>query len=117
MPPGPTCFDKTSYLKVNVPVELPVSRVQSQPPDQEPVFVTVQVDHTLSIGENSVSAEGLAPALNAATKGDKTTRLFLRADKKVDYGALMDVMNELRDAGYVKVALVGLATSQQAGIR
>jgi TonB system transport protein ExbD (group 1) len=102
---------------VNVPVELPVSRVHSQPPDQEPVFVTVQVDHTLSIGENSVSAEGLAPALNAATKGDKTTRLFLRADKKVDYGALMDVMNELRDAGYVKVALVGLATSQQAGMR
>ena len=102
---------------VNVPVELPVSRVQSQPPDQEPVFVTVQVDHTLSIGENSVGAEGLAAALDAATKGDKTTRLFLRADKKVDYGALMDVMNELRDAGYVKVALVGLATSQQAGMR
>ena len=102
---------------VNVPVELPVSRVQSQPPDQDPVFVTVQVDHTLSIGENSVSVEGLAPALNAATKGDKTTRLFLRADKKVDYGALMDVMNELRDAGYIKVALVGLATAQQAGMR
>ena len=102
---------------VNVPVELPVSRVQSPPPDQEPVFVTVQVNHTVSIGENSVSAEALAPALDAATKGDKTTRLFLRADKKVDYGALMEVMNELRDAGYVKVALVGLATSQQAGMR
>src|SRR5438034_670576 len=70
---------------VNVPVELPVSRVQSQPPDQEPVYVTVQVDHTLSIGENLVSAEGLGPALNAATRGDRTTRLFLRADKKVDY--------------------------------
>ena len=102
---------------VNVPVELPVSRVQSQPPDQEPVFVTVQVDHTLSIGENSISPEALGPALNTATKGDKATRLFLRADKKVDYGALMEVMNALRDAGYQKVALVGLATSQQAGIR
>jgi biopolymer transport protein ExbD len=81
------------------------------------VFVTVQLDHTLSIGETSVSAEQVGPALSAATKGDKTTRLFLRADKKVDYGALMEVMNELRDAGYLKVALVGLATSQQTGIR
>jgi biopolymer transport protein ExbD len=102
---------------VNIPVELPVSRAQSPPPESEPVFVTVQVDHTLSIGETSVSPEGVGPALGAATKGDKTTRLFLRADKKVDYGALMEVMNELRDAGYLKVALVGLATSQQAGIR
>ena len=102
---------------VNGPVELPVSRAQSPPPDAEPVFVTVQLDHTLSIGETSVSPEGVGPALSAATKGDKTTRLFLRADKKVDYGALMEVMNELRDAGYLKVALVGLATSQQAGIR
>jgi biopolymer transport protein ExbD len=102
---------------VNVPVELPISRVQSQPPDNEPVFVTVQADHTLSIGENTVSAGELGPALDAATKGDKTTRLFLRADKKVDYGALMAVMSDLRDAGYLKVALVGLATTQQTGSR
>jgi biopolymer transport protein ExbD len=102
---------------VNVPVELPVSRAQTPPPDAEPVFVTVQADHTLSIGDTPVGPQGFGSALSAATKGDKTTRLFLRADKKIDYGALMEVMNELRDAGYLKVALVGLATSQQAGGR
>jgi len=102
---------------VNVPVELPVSRAQPQPVDSDPVFVTVQLNHMLSIGETPVKPEGFAQALDAATKGDKTTRLFLRADKKVDYGALMEVMNGLRDAGYLKVALVGLATPQQAGMQ
>jgi biopolymer transport protein ExbD len=97
---------------VNVPVELPVSRAQQQPAESDPVFVTVQVDHTLSIGETPVKPGGVGQALDVATKGDKTTRLFLRADKKVDYGALMEVMSGLRDAGYLKVALVGLATSQ-----
>jgi biopolymer transport protein ExbD len=102
---------------VNVPVELPVSKAQTQPVDTDPVFVTVQLDRTLSIGDTSVRPEGLSQALNAATKGNKATRLFLRADKKVDYGALMEVMNGLRESGYVKVALVGLASSQQVGMR
>ena len=46
--------------------------------------------------------------LDAATKGDKETRIFLRADKAVPYGEVMEVMNLLRAAGYLKVALVGL---------
>ena len=52
--------------------------------------------------------EELAAALEQATKGDKQARIFLRADKVVEYGALMEVMNLLRTAGYLKVALVGL---------
>ncbi len=46
--------------------------------------------------------------LDAASKGDKEQRIFLRADKSVGYGDLMEVMNALRAAGYLKVALVGL---------
>jgi biopolymer transport protein ExbD len=50
----------------------------------------------------------LPGTLDAAAKGDKNTRIFLRADKAVPYGEMMEVMNVLRAAGYLKVALVGL---------
>jgi biopolymer transport protein ExbD len=100
---------------VNVPVDLPLSTAQPQPVDNEPVFVTVQFDHTLSVGETQVKPDDFGAALDAAAKGNKDTRIFLRADQKVDYGALMKVMNELRDAGYLKVALVGLQSSETTG--
>jgi biopolymer transport protein ExbD len=50
----------------------------------------------------------LPGTLDAAAKGDKNTRIFLRADKAVPYGEMMEVMNVLRAAGYLKVALLGL---------
>lgn len=53
-------------------------------------------------------AAQLTEALAAATKGNRDERIFLRADKTVDYGTLMDVMDHLRSAGYLKVALVTL---------
>ena len=53
-------------------------------------------------------ATSLAGALDAATGGNKDERIFLRADRTVPYGDVMQVMNDLRAAGYLKVALVGL---------
>ena len=50
----------------------------------------------------------LAATLDTATRADKNERIFLRADKAVSYGDLMEVMNLLRNAGYLKIALVGL---------
>ena len=47
-------------------------------------------------------------ALDSATRGHKDERIYLRTDKAVSYGDLMEVMNLLRNAGYLKVALVGL---------
>ena len=55
-----------------------------------------------------VARDLLRSTLDAAAKGDKDTLIFLRADKTVPYGELMEVMNLLRTAGYLKVALVGL---------
>ena len=65
-------------------------------------------DLTLALGEQPIGRESLASGLNAVTMGDKDTRIFLRADQEVAYGALMEVMNLMRKAGYLKVALVGL---------
>uniref|UniRef100_UPI00258265E0 biopolymer transporter ExbD n=1 Tax=Pseudomonas sp. TaxID=306 RepID=UPI00258265E0 len=52
----------------------------------------------------------LGPVLDAKTKGKKDTTIFFQADKSVDYGDLMEVMNALRAAGYLKIGLVGLET-------
>jgi biopolymer transport protein ExbD len=93
---------------VDVPVDLPVSTAQRQPKPDKPLYLTVKADLGLTLGETDVAREALGPALDAATGADKDKRVFLRAAKTVDYGALMDVMNALRAAGYLKVALVGL---------
>jgi TonB system transport protein ExbD (group 1) len=93
---------------VDVAVDLPRSTAQPQPRPEKPVFLTVKADLSLDLGEAQVAREALTGALQAATHGDHEQRIFLRADKAVSYGDLMDVMNALRNAGYLKVALVGL---------
>lgn len=93
---------------VDVPVDLPSANAEPQPRPAEPIYLSVKSDLGLLIGEEPVSEEGLAAALEAKTDGDREQRIFLRADKTVDYGALMNVMNELRRAGYLKIALVSL---------
>ncbi len=93
---------------VDVPVDLPASTAQPQPRPDKPLFLTIQADRTLSVGDTPVSREALAAVLDGATNGDKGARVFLRADRSVDYGALTEVMNALRAAGYLKIALVGL---------
>jgi biopolymer transport protein ExbD len=93
---------------VDIHVDLPVSTATAQSRPEKPVFVTIRKDATLAVGENSVSDSGVAAALDAVTHAGKETRLFLRADKSIAYDRLMEVMNLLRGAGYLKVALVGL---------
>ncbi len=93
---------------VDVPVDLPSSTAQPATKPDKPVFVTVKADTTLALGNDLVAKEALGTALDAATAADKDTRIFLRADKTVSYADLMGVMDALRGAGYLKVALVGL---------
>ncbi|QDL96972.1 TonB system transport protein ExbD [Rhodopseudomonas palustris] len=93
---------------VDVGVDLPASTAEPQQRPEKPVFVSLKPDLSLALGEETVSRDALVPALDAATRGNKDERIFLRADKAVSYGDLMAAMNLLRDAGYLKVALVGL---------
>src|SRR5215813_5462551 len=93
---------------VDVLVNLPTSTAEAQPRPDKPLFLTVKSDLTLALGNEPVAREALRGALERATNGDKDMRIFLRADKVVSYGELMEVMNLLRGAGYFKVALVGL---------
>jgi biopolymer transport protein ExbD len=91
---------------VNVPLDLPVSKAAARPPPEAPVVLSVAADLTLSVGDHAIGRASLGAALDTATKGDHGTRIFLRADKGLKYGDLMDVMDRLRQVGYLRVALV-----------
>ena len=95
---------------VDVNVDLPASAAQPAPRPDKPLYVTVKQDLSVSVGNETVARDAIPAALDAFTGNDKQQRVFLRADKVVDYGALMEVMNILRRAGYLKIALVGLET-------
>jgi biopolymer transport protein ExbD len=97
---------------VDVAVNLPTSSAEQQPRPPMPQFLTVKADLTLALGDQPVDRAELGPALAAATKGDTETRIFVRADKTVPYGEIMEVMNLLRAAGFLKIALVGLERAQ-----
>jgi len=92
---------------VDIGVELPATAAEPAPRPDKPVFVTVKPDLSIAVGEDVVAREALTSSLDTATRGRKGERIYLRADKAVSYGDLMDVMNTLRNAGYLKVALVG----------
>jgi biopolymer transport protein ExbD len=93
---------------VDIAVDLPTSNAQPQPRPDKPVYLTVKPDLSLSVGNETVGRGALSGVLDASTSGQKDTRIFLRADKLVPYGEVMQVMNLLRAAGYLKVALVGM---------
>jgi len=93
---------------VDVAVDLLVSTAEPQPRPDKPWFLTIKGDRSLALGDSTVAEDDIGSALDAASGNDKEQRIFLRADKQVDYGALMEVMNKLRSAGYLKIALVGL---------
>ena len=93
---------------VDVNVDLPASTAKPAERPEEPLYLTVKDDLSLNLGNDVVAREALAAAIDRQTGGKKDTRIFLRADKAVDYGHFMEIMNLLRDAGYLKIALVGL---------
>src|ERR1700748_1663102 len=99
---------------VDVNVDLPASTAQPAQRPDKPLFVTIKPDHTLNLGEQLVTREALGAALDAATSNDKTQRIFVRGDKTVSYGEVMEMMNTLRAAGYLKIALVGLEAGPPA---
>lgn len=92
---------------VSINVDLPSASATSTAPT-EPVYVTLTAGLSLSVGEQAVADGELEQALLEATGGDPEQRLFLRADEAVAYGDIMALMDRLRNAGYLKVALVGL---------
>lgn len=97
---------------VDIAVDLPASTAKPQPRPQKPIYLTVKADLSLALGDRAIGRSELAAALDRASGNDKEQRVFLRADRSIDYGDLMEAMNALRAAGYTKVVLVGLEAGQ-----
>ena len=99
---------------VDIGVDLPAANAEPSPRPDKPLLLTLKPDLSVLVDENATSRAQLGAALDQATGGDKERRVFLRADKSVSYGDLMTLMNALRSAGYLHVALVGLEASKVA---
>jgi biopolymer transport protein ExbD len=97
---------------VDIAVDLPASSADPRERPAKPVYLTLKADLSLAIGDEPIARGELARALDTATGGNKDERIFLRADRTVPYGEVMQVMNDLRAAHYLKVALVGLEMRQ-----
>jgi biopolymer transport protein ExbD len=93
---------------VDLPVDLPSSTAIPQKKPDKPLYVTIQADLAVAIGETPVKRVELIRSLDAAGEPNKDRRIFLRADRGVPYGELMDVLEILHAGGYLKVALVAL---------
>jgi biopolymer transport protein ExbD len=93
---------------VDVPVDLPSANAAPQQRPNKPIFLTIKADDTLALGDYTFAPDALSAALDAATGSNKQERIFLRANRAVPYGEVMQVLNALRAANYPKVAFVGL---------
>jgi biopolymer transport protein ExbD len=96
---------------VTVPVDLPAASSQPEPAPQNPITVSLKSDLSLMLGDTPAQREMLGARIDAITHGDKTRRIFVRADKRAPYGDVMQVLNALRAADYTRVSLVALQQS------
>ena len=92
---------------VNVTLPIAVSDPKPSPP--KPIFISIQDDGRVFIGDNESTYEGLGTALNEQIgRRDPTQeRIYIRADQGTRYGDFMQAMNSLQDSGFYSVALVG----------
>ncbi len=98
---------------VDVPVNLPTSSAEATQRPEDPVWLSLAPDLTLTLGNQPLSGADLQAGLDAQTKARRDVQVFLRADRVVPYGDLMAVLDQLRAAGYLKVALVGLQSTAE----
>jgi biopolymer transport protein ExbD len=96
---------------VNVPLDLPVGSKVATPSPLEPINISLRDNLSFYIGDNEVKKEDLINQINIITKNNKESRLFIRADKSVPYDNFVQLINMLRENGYLKVALVGLSST------
>ena len=93
---------------VDLPIDLPTSSAVAQKKPDKPTYVSIKPDLTVAVGETAVKRAELVATLDAAPDNSKDRFIFLRADKAVPYGDLMDVLEILRAGGYTRLKLVAL---------
>ncbi len=93
-------------LTFGVPVDLPQADVQQITQPDEPLIVSVTKEGEVFLQEAAVEIEGLVPRLEALTGANPDVRIYVRGDREINYGRVMEVMSLVSQAGFSKVALI-----------
>ena len=93
-------------LTTGITVDLPSTESKALPGQDEPITITMTANGELYIGENAIIKNALLVTLNAISGIEKESRIFVKADEKLPYGDVMQVMSLITNAGYTKVALL-----------
>ncbi|OPB35133.1 biopolymer transporter ExbD [Bartonella taylorii] len=95
-----------------IPVQLPsITQAPSVVQPDQPLYVTLQKDRSLYVCDNLVNQAVFTEALLKETNRNLETKILIKADSEIDYGAVVDLLNQIRTAGYTKVGLMGLQKS------
>ena len=93
-------------LTVGVPVDLPESSADSLPEDQEPLTLSINSKGEIFIQEYQVEYDKMIPKILAIAKNRTDTRIYVRGDKTLNYGRVLEIMAMLSGSGFTKVALI-----------
>jgi biopolymer transport protein TolR len=93
-------------LTVGVPVNLPETNADSLPDDNEPLTVSINAKGEIFVQDTRVGYDNLVPKLLAISKNRTDTRIYVRGDKNLNYGRVIDIMGNLSGNGFTKVALI-----------
>jgi biopolymer transport protein TolR len=93
-------------LTVGVPVDLPKTRAQALGQDREPLSVTIRRDGRLYLQNTPVAEDDLVPRLTAISNNGYDQRIFVRGDRSIDYGRIMEIMALISAAGFTHIGLV-----------
>ncbi|WKS99849.1 biopolymer transporter ExbD [Gallibacterium salpingitidis] len=93
---------------VTVPLDLPTAQAKVEPNLEKPIILSLNRERELYLGDEKVLNDNLGEEIDKLTQAKRDTVIFLQIDKTVPYEYLMDIMNQLRSAGYFKIGLVGL---------
>ena len=93
-------------LTVGIKVDLPKVKATALTDIKDPIEITVKLDGEVYIGESKVEVENLIPRLNGITEQNTEARIYIRGDRVVAYGRVMEIMSIINSAGYIKVALI-----------
>ena len=93
-------------LTVGVPVDLPKTRADAIPGQDEPLSVSLDAQNRIWVQEREVELTSLGPLLKEVSGNKPVVRIFVRGDKGISYGRVLEVMSEISTAGFTRVALV-----------
>ncbi len=93
-------------LTVGVPIDLPKTKAQALSNPEEPLVISVDAEGDIFIQDTAVELINVVPRLVAITENKPDTRIYVRGDRTVNYGRIMEVMGRVNSAGFTRVALI-----------